>query len=113
LGAFRRAFGDTEPGADAPAPPEHNHKHWKAVTLLAIDEHTEIGGLCPNGHVVSWVVDRGKPDESWVYLIARYPRELLLMSYADRDPNFKPTAICVVCGEEGERAESSEASNEG
>jgi hypothetical protein len=108
LAAFRRAFGDSESGAQAPTPPpEHTpeHKHWRAVTLLAIDEFTQPGLWCPNGHITAWVVKKGTPEEAWVHIVALYPRAVLLQHNDQRDPTFRPISICLVCGEEGHAKE--------
>ncbi len=95
LSEFRKAFGE----ADV-KPPPHEHKLWKQITLLAIDEFTEVALRCRNGHPVQWVVEKGTPEESKVNLLARYPRAVLLQDYEQRDPNFLPTPVCVTCGED-------------
>lgn len=98
LAAFRKAFFEEE---EAPASPPHDHKHWKHITLLAIDEFTVPSARCPNGHIVQWVVQKGEPEESRVSMVARYPREILMQNYENRDPNFLPVPVCVTCGEDG------------
>lgn len=101
LAAYRKAFGEEE----ARTPPPHEHKQWKEITLLAIDEFTAPASRCPNGHIVSWVVQKGEPEESRVNLLARYPRKVLMQDHENRDPTFKPVPVCSTCGEDGIDAE--------